>query len=226
LGVLAHQTGNQEAAIQLIQNALHLRPDLPEAHYNLGNAYRAHDKLNEAVASYREAVRLKPDLAEAHGNLGCALTELGEFAEASASCRRAVLLQPLSPDAHGNLGSALAFQGHLEEAAECYRQALRLNPNHVVAHRDLGVYWLLKGDYQRGWPEHEWRVHCRADRPRNFGQPRWDGSLLLGKSILLHAEQGLGDTLQFVRFGKASRWPGNPGMSTRTPVAFAKLPRH
>ncbi len=200
LGVLALQTGHHQAALSLIQEVLRLNPQYAEAHYNLGNVYRGQGHLQNAVACYREAVRLRPNLGEAHGNLGCALTELGLLDEAIASCRAAVHWQPQAPDSYSNLGSALAYQGRLDEAAGCFEQALRLNPAHVATHKHLAVLRLLQGDFQRGWPEYEWRIEDRPGPKPVFSKPRWDGSELGGRTILLYAEQGLGDTLQFIRY--------------------------
>jgi Flp pilus assembly protein TadD len=200
LGNLAYQAGHHEAALQLLRQALRLRPNFVEAHYNLGNVLRVQGHLKEAAACYREAVRLRPDLAAAQGNLGCVLTELGELDEAVVHCSAAVRLQPRAAEAHSNLGSALAYLGALEEAAACFAEAVRLNPNYAIAHKHLGAYRLLKGDFERGWPEYEWRLHCRQGPMRTFNQPSWNGTNLAERTILLHAEQGLGDTLQFIRY--------------------------
>ena len=101
---------------------------------------------------------------------------------------------------HSNLGVAFTEQGKLDEALACYRRALELKPDYAEAASQLAHwFWLLAGDWQRGWPEYEWRWQTKGFAPRHFPQPLWDGGSLAGKTILLHAEQGFGDTIQFVR---------------------------
>jgi hypothetical protein len=177
-----------------------LKPGYAEAHNSLGIALAALGDPGAAAASYRRAVEIRPDYAEAQSNLGNVLKDQGKLEEAVASYRRALELKPNFADAHSNLGVALIKQGRLEEALASLEQALRVNPDHPLAHLNRGVVWLLQGDYERGLPEHEWRCKQRGIRPRPFPQPLWDGSPLEGRTILLHAEQGLGDTIQFIRY--------------------------
>ena len=109
-------------------------------------------------------------------------------------------LKPDYAEAHSNLGVALQDQGKLDEAVACYRRALELKPDYADAHTNRAIARLLAGDWQHGWPEYEWRWRTKEFTPRGFPQPLWDGRSLAGKTILLHAEQGLGDTIQFVRY--------------------------
>ena len=94
----------------------------------------------------------------------------------------------------------LARQGNLDEALLCYEQALRLRPDYPEPRRNRAFIWLSRGDFERGWAEYEWRLKCQNLRVLNVNRPRWTGEDLKGRTILLHAEQGLGDTLQFIRF--------------------------
>jgi hypothetical protein len=128
------------------------------------------------------------------------LKQGGRLEEAESSYHRVLELAPEYVNAHNNLGHALYEQGRYDEAGACFRRALELNPNHAEAHGNLSHLLLLKGDFEPGWREYEWRWKSRDLRPREFEQPRWDGGPLAGKTILLHAEQGLGDTIQFVRY--------------------------
>ena len=166
--------------------------------------------LEEATALFREAVRLWPDFAEAHNNLGLALREQGQLAAAVAQYQQALRLKPNYVNAHYNLGNALQAQGQLAAAVAQYQEALRLQPDYAEAHWNRGLTWLLAGDFEQGWPEYEWRwrtKQMRGFRP-SFPQPLWDGSSLSGKTILLWAEQGLGDTLQFVRYAPLVKQQG------------------
>jgi hypothetical protein len=177
-----------------------LRPGYAEAYNNLGIALASREKLNEAVACYRQALVLKPDYAEAHYNLGKVLPDQGKLEEAVACYRRALELKPDYAEAHLNLGNVFTLQRKLDEAVACFGRALELKPDYADAHLNRAHLWLLSGDWQRGWREYEWRWQTKQLSPRHFQQPLWDGGSLVGKTILLHAEQGLGDTLQFVRY--------------------------
>jgi hypothetical protein len=101
---------------------------------------------------------------------------------------------------HNNLGVALQKQGALGEAVASYRRALELRPDYAEAHNNLAFVWLLTGDFEQGWSEYEWRWKANLLSPPSFTQPLWDGTPLAGRTILLYAEQGLGDTLQFIRY--------------------------
>src|SRR5262249_4990282 len=154
----------------------------------------------EAIACYRQALQLSPNDAGTLGNLGVALMKQGKLDEAAACGQQAVRLEPDNAEAHNNLGCTLEAQGNLTEAVSRYRDALRLRPDFAEAPQNLGITWLLMGNFEQGWPEYEWRWR-RSDLslPR-FAQPMWDGAPLEGRTILLHAEQGLGDTLMFARY--------------------------
>jgi tetratricopeptide (TPR) repeat protein len=187
-------------AIGSYREALRLKPAYADAHNNLGNALADLGSLAEAEASYREALRHKPDYAEAHMHLSIVLKDQGRLAEAEASAREALRLRPEFAEAHNNLANALADQGLLTEAVAAYNEALRLKPELAEAHKNLGMALLLLGDWRQGWAEYEWRFQCKNLPFPTLPQPLWDGSPLEGRTILLHAEQGLGDTLQFIRY--------------------------
>jgi len=138
LGLIAHQVGRSDIAVDYMKQSLAVMPYNDGFHYNLGLAYQALGQLGEAQASYLEALRLRPDCAEAHNNLANVLVDLGKLDEAEAGYRRALAINPNSPDAHNNLGVALAIQGKLDEAATSLRQALHLKPDYAKAHLDLG----------------------------------------------------------------------------------------
>jgi tetratricopeptide (TPR) repeat protein len=200
LGAALADLGQLDDAVVCYHEALRLRPDFAHAHYNLGNALRLQGRLDEAVASYGRALQSRADFAEAHYNLGLALNSQGRYAEAITGHLQALRLRPGYAQAHNGLGLALANSGRLAEALASYEEALRLRPDFADAHRNRSLVWLLAGDLRRGWPEYEWRWECDDFTPPRFPQPAWDGAPLEGRSILLYAEQGLGDTLQFVRF--------------------------
>lgn len=155
LGVIAHQVGNHQAAIQCIGAAIRLKGTDPAFHANLAVALNALVKWDEAVACYRHALELKPDYAEAHCNLGVALKRLGKLSEAAACYRRALELKPNLADAHQNLGNLLQDQGQREEAIACYRRVLELKPRSAATYKDLGNALKGVGKY------HEAESCCR-----------------------------------------------------------------
>ncbi len=202
LGLIAYLAGRNDAAVDLIRRAIAINPGYAEAHGNLGNALLDSGQPDEAIAAYRRAIALNPSLAEAHSNLGHAMKEKGELDEAIAACRRAISIRPNFAKGHGNLGNSLKEKGRFDEAIAAYRHAISLDPNSPETHYNLSFALLAKGDFQRGWEEYEWRWKCRGfpTPRRNFTQPQWDGSSFEGRTLLLYAEQGFGDAIQFIRY--------------------------
>ena len=200
LGVIAFQTGNTDAALDFIERAIRLQPGLGEAHNNLGLVLQAQGKHDEAIASFRTALRIKPDHAEAYNNLGITFKEQGDLQEATNCYQNALRYQPNSADAHNNLGNVFVEKNETLEAIACFDNAIRHKPDFVRAHWNRALALLFLGDFEQGWPEFEWRWRRPESPPRTFSQPVWDGSPLEGRTILLHAEQGLGDTLHFIRY--------------------------
>lgn len=144
LGLMAHEAGKHEIAIELIGKALTFMPEFAEAHNNLGNALLAQGRSNEAVASYRRALIFKPDYAEAHYNLGNALKSQSRPEEALASYRRALAFKPDYAEAHNNVGTALLGLGKRDEAVASYRRAVSLKPGYADAHGNLGTALLAQ----------------------------------------------------------------------------------
>jgi Flp pilus assembly protein TadD len=200
LGVLESQRGNQALALSYLGRAVQLNPTPAFYHSNLGNVLHELGRLADAVLCYEQALRLNPDLADAHSNLANTLDLLGRFGDSLAHRLEAVRLRPDRPESYTNLGNTLRAQGMLLEARACFDQALALDPNNAEAHSGLGIALLLEGAYPAGWKEYEWRWRTLRFPARVFSEPRWDGSPLDGRTILLYAEQGLGDTIQFLRY--------------------------
>lgn len=201
LAIALKGQGHLDESIAHCRRALQLRPDYAEAHNNLGLAFADREDWDAAAACYHEALRLKPDYAEAHYNLGLVLARMDKLEEAVACYHQALWLKPGHAEAHYALGVALGMQGKHEEALRSYDQAMQYKPDHADAHFAYGVTQLLLGNLEQGWPGYEWRSLCQSQIPRwPFAQAPWDGSALDSRPILLYVEQGLGDTLQFVRY--------------------------
>ena len=154
LGVLAHQIGRHDMAVDLIGRAIAQNGRVPAFHNNLGNALKAQGKLQEAAASYSEALSHKPDHVGALFNLGLVLQMQGHLEEAAASYRRALSHKPDHVEAHGNLGNTLQAQGRLEEAVACYGRALRYRPAYAEVHSNLGNVLKAQGKYAEAVASH------------------------------------------------------------------------
>jgi tetratricopeptide (TPR) repeat protein len=191
--------GKSNEAQACYERALALRPDCVESLIGLGVVLRDRGQLEEAVARYERALALAPDHPEARGNLGVALVDLGRPEEALTHHKRALAVQPDRPEMHYNLGSALQRQGRYTEALACYGRALALKPDYAQAHFNRSLALLLTGEFDEGWREYEWRFAVNV-YDRKFDRPLWFGEPLAGQRILIHAEQGFGDTLQFIRY--------------------------
>lgn len=192
--------GRYEDAASCYRHALALRPSYAEAYLAVGSALTELGRPDEAIPFLQQATRLQPDSPMAHNSLGLALADLGRFEEAVAAYQEALRLQPQSADTHGNLGTVLMAMQRLPEALASYEIALLHQPQAVSARWNRSLALLLSGDFERGWTEYEWRWQRPKTRRRSFVQPTWDGSPLNGRTILLHSEQGIGDTIQFVRY--------------------------
>jgi tetratricopeptide (TPR) repeat protein len=206
LGTVLKRSGRQDEAIACYRRAIEVSPNYPEAHNNLGTALLEQGQTGEAVGCYRKALDLKPDYPDAHFNLGTAILELGQPNTAVACYRDAIALRPDNTGALLNLGTTLKELGNLDEAAACYRNVLSLEPQHPEAHCNLGIVLLAQGELAEGWNEHEWRWQTPQlmSARRDFAQPQWRGESAPGRTLLVHAEQGLGDTIQFCRYAKVA----------------------
>ena len=194
-----------EEACASFDRTIALPADPTEALNNRGLVLQAMNRFDEALASYDQAIERVPQHAKAHANRGSALLELKQVAQALASFEHAIALQPDYAEAHNNRGLALQDLKRLDEALTCFEQAIQIKPDFVEAHWNKGLAHLLQGDEEKGWPLYEWRWQLGEFKAhqRDFPQALWLGdSALNGKTILLHAEQGLGDTLQFCRYAK------------------------
>ncbi|OAF18397.1 hypothetical protein AXW67_04520 [Bradyrhizobium neotropicale] len=202
LGGLLIKLGRLDEAEVNLREACKLNSCFPEALNNLSDLLRLRGRPEEAEACCREALRLKPDDVQAQLTLGNALRESGRFHEAESCYRAALDHNPAWPKALNNLGTLLVDLGRPDDAIRSLRMAVAQKPDYPDAHFNLGVALLLAGQFDEGWREYEWR--WKQDRKksqlRGFRQPLWSGGDIGDRVLLVHAEQGLGDTLQFCRF--------------------------
>ncbi|MGY0711905.1 tetratricopeptide repeat protein [Azospirillum argentinense] len=194
-------SGDAAAAERLARRARALAPQEAEAYAKLGLALAAQGRRAAAAVAARAALACDPAHAPSLSNLGALLVQT-ECGQALRLADRALRLAPDLGEAQVVRGDALVHLDRPREAEEAFRSALRVAPQLVVAHWNLSHLLLRLGDYAAGWAEYEWRWRSEAlaGQRRPFRQPLWDGTGLAGRTILIHAEQGLGDTIQFVRF--------------------------
>lgn len=195
-----HKKGRVREAAASFQNAANLRPQDPVLLCNLGNTLIQQGKIREGMANCLEALRLNPDLAPGYASLGLALQKQGQNDEAIVCYREALRRDPKLATAANQLGNVYRTLGRFEEARQSYEQALQLEEKSSEAQFHLGILDLLHGNFQKGWPGFEKRWECQGYPPRPFDKIVWDGSSLQGKTILLHEEQGYGDSIQFLRY--------------------------
>jgi Flp pilus assembly protein TadD len=202
LGALRLHQNRLDEARDLLTRAAMLSPDDAEIANALGAALTQLDQLVPAETALRQAVALDPNLAEAHNNLSILLLRTHRPFEAVESSRQAVRLAPGSADMAINLGKALRDSNHPEEALAAFETAVRLAPDLAEAHFAVATLQLALGDFAAGWAGFEWRLRLPGFgfALPDWGKPGWQGEDLAGRTILLHGEQGLGDTLQFLRY--------------------------
>jgi len=197
--------GDLNAAIESYRKALEANPKYTEAHYNLGNTFKAKGELTEAINSYIKVLDLKPDNPEALNNLGNTYKANDNLDAAVGSYQKALKVDSTNAETHFNLGNAFLEQGRLKDAITSYDRALKLNPQHLSASHNYALTALLNNDYKHGWQRYECRLITEKGSSNVHALPKchkWNGelSLLKNDSLLVVTEQGLGDTLQFMRY--------------------------
>lgn len=191
-----------EDAVRAFRRAIELAPQLPGAHLGLGLALHEEGDRAGAEAAYRQAIALNPGFIEAHCNLGNLARDALAFDDAVAHYGRALEIDPIQPQVWGNLAVVLQETGQLDAALRAYDNAIAHAPDDADIRRNRGMALLAKGHFVEGWQDYEyrWQTARFRDLTRDWPVPAWDGGDLTGRRILVHAEQGLGDTLQFCRY--------------------------
>jgi len=204
LGTALIHMGRTNEALMPMRKASTLMPEDLEAKDNLGNAQFHFGQFDEALSSYRRALEISPHYAKSWNNLGNVQRALGQLDEAAASFSKALEINPNYHNGHNNLGAVLQDLGQLDAAVASYHQALKIKPDFAKAHYNLGHVTLLLGKFAAGFRRYESRFDSTVDsnlvsRPK-ITFPQWQGESLLGKSLLVWYEQGIGDQIQFCRY--------------------------
>ena len=201
-GISAHRRGDIDAAERAYRAALEMQAEQPLALHYLGVALHQRGRHAEALPLVERSAALVPQEPEFHNNLGLVRAALDDNDAAIAAYRAALERKPDHATAWNNLGLVLQASNRLPEAITSFRRALALTPAFAHAHWNLALALLANGDFAEGWAEYEWRLRLPelGGHARALPMPRWQGEPLRGKSLLLTAEQGIGDALQFIRF--------------------------
>jgi tetratricopeptide (TPR) repeat protein len=223
-GVQAHRRNELTEAERLYRQALASAPAHPRATHYLGMVCYQTDRLDDALALIEASLPALPALADYASNHGLVLAALDRDDEAIAAFRRALVLNPDYAIGWNNLGLTLQAQNRLDEAADAFRRALALSPSFAEARWNLGLALLAAGRFREGWPEYEARlgIAALAKHAAPPDRPRWDGVVRPGSTLLLTAEQGLGDALQFARFATPIAARG-VRVLLQAPAALARL---
>lgn len=205
-GVLLRRQGAEEAAIRRYRQALAAVPDHPDAGWNLGRALLDRAEADEAYLHLRRAAALRPGWERWHG-LGRACQARGDLTGAEAAYAHALAARPEAAETLNNLANLQQGAGRPEAALVLQDRALALAPANAEMHYNRALLLLLLGRWAEGWQEHEWRWQAAGftSPRRRFASPAWDGRPLPGGTLLVHWEQGLGDTIQFIRYAAAAR---------------------
>jgi tetratricopeptide (TPR) repeat protein len=203
LGKALNAISQPDEAINCYNTAISLRPNFAEVYYNKANLLQFLNRLDEAVISYDLAIEHHPQNAGAYYNKGHALFKLGRLQDAIDSYDSAISLKNDHSDAYLGRGLALFGLNQIDDAIDSYNSAINLNPKCAEAFWNKSIALLITGNYLEGWQNYEWRWKLKdfKSQKRNFTQPTWLGKeCLRNQTILLYAEQGLGDIIQFSRF--------------------------
>jgi Flp pilus assembly protein TadD len=200
LGESLFYAGRVKEAAVCYRTAIRLNPKMWAAYSNLGRCMMFFDKPAEAQAAYRKVIELNPELPQAYLHLATLVLREGKGDEAIALLEKAVELKPDYVNAAGALGGLLSTKGDFDRALEYHNRVLKLAPNNPSAHINKALVLMLQGKYEQAWEDYEWRWKLPGLQERELGRPRWNGEDIAGKTILVHAEQGFGDTIQFLRY--------------------------
>lgn len=200
LGLALARAGRIADAEAAHRRALTIRPNYSLASYNLGQLLHRNARAREAIDCYRAALAAEPGNLPARFNLATALRHSGDTQAAEIEYRRAIALAPANHEGWLGVGLAQKDRGEFEAAIGSFEESLRRHPTAPDAHLNLSLALLSLGRFAEAWPHYEqrWNAVPLVNHRRRFDRPAWDGGALGQRTLLIHAEQGLGDTIQFI----------------------------
>ncbi len=206
-GVLLNDLERFDEALASYDRAIASRGNYADAFYNRGNVLRVLARLEQALSSFDRAIAARADHAEAYLNSGEVLQELKQMEAALASYEHALRIRAGYAKAHYNRGNVYRVMGDMDAAVACYERCIELEPDNADAHFNKAIGHLASGEFDAGWKAFEWRWQSMNGPARHqikrFAEPQWVGDApLAGTTLLLHWEQGLGDTIHFCRYAR------------------------
>lgn len=174
--------------------------DLPATHFRRGLEYYRKARLEDAIVAFSDCLARDPDFPNARYNLAVALADADQFDEAIGHLQQVSQKEPERAEVFNSLGTVLARQNQHQQAIAAYQQAISLQTEFADAHCNLAAILLKTGDYGRGWEEYDWRWKTPQYTPLKHSQPRWDGSALADRTLLIHTGHSAGDAIQFARY--------------------------
>ncbi|MBT22208.1 hypothetical protein CMK17_20040 [Candidatus Poribacteria bacterium] len=201
LALRYHREGNLDYAKYVYQHVLGIDPQNADALHLLGVSVYQSEQYDIAINLITQAIQIDSTKPLFFTNLGNAFQKQGKLEQSTQAYQKAIQIQPDYAEAYFNLGNSLREQGKLKESTQALQKAVQIQPDYADAHFNLAMLLLLQGQFVEGWEKYEWRWDSSLkSQKRNFKRPLWDGTSLSSKSILIYAEQGFGDSIQFVRY--------------------------
>ena len=207
IGVVLYKQKKYDQATQIFEIALQTDPNYNEVYSNKGAAYNKAKNYDKAIESLEMAIKKMPNHGGAYTNLGNVYNKLNDYKTAAKMHEKSIELEPNGSNAYGNVGTSYKYLGLSDKAINSYKKAIELDPNFVNAHFDLATMYLASEDFKNGWKEYEWRFRKEEMIPHIikhkdiFSKSLFTGiEDIKGKTLLLHSEQGFGDSIQFIRF--------------------------
>lgn len=202
LGLVQQKLNKLDAALRTFTAATLLQPNSYESFFNLSRVYSELNQFDKAIEYAKRAIELQPDNVHTHLNLGHIYNKQGDTQAACLQYENAIKVEPTLANAHYNLGYTLRVQREPAKAIPHLLKALELQPYYPDAHIALAQSYWTFGNFKKAWEDYEWRWQQLGMDPKTLPVPLWDGSSLKDKKIFLYSEQGMGDTLQFIRYAK------------------------
>ena len=207
IGVVLYKQKRYKESAQIFEIALQTDPNYNEVYSNKGAAYNKAKDYEKAIESLETAIKKMPNHSGAYTNLGNVYNKTHDYKTAAKMHEKSIALDPKGSNAYSNLGTSYKYLGLAAKSIASYKKAIELDPNFVNAHFDLATMYLAGEDFVNGWKEYEWRFKKEEMIPHIikhkdiFSKPMFTGTEdIKGKTLLLHSEQGYGDSIQFIRF--------------------------
>ncbi len=202
IAIIACDVGNLSAAKDFLEKAIRLNPNNPSCYLNMGNIVQKEGDLKAAIQWYEKSIQM--DYAgskKAQNNMGVVLTQLGQYDVALDKLKTAIELDPHYHEAHNNIGETYKYLGQYDKALAACEACLKLSPDYVPARWNRSILWFLAGDLESAWPEYEWRWKRGQTPQRKIDSgEKWNGQPFEGRTLFIYEEQGMGDTIQFLRY--------------------------